>query len=153
MVSQSQLLDYVAAARANSETVVMTNGCFDLVHAGHVAYLEEAKLLGDRLIVAVNDDASVERLKGRGRPVNTLEDRSAVLAGLACVDWIVAFSEDTPAQLIESVLPDVLVKGGDYQADQVVGGQAVTKAGGEVRILDYRPGRSTSRMIDTIKKG
>ena len=139
MVSRDQLLDYVAVARGAGEKLVMTNGCFDLLHAGHVAYLEEAKTLGDRLIVAVNDDASVTRLKGHGRPVNGLSDRLAVLAGLAAVDWVVPFSEDTPADLIERVLPDVLVKGGDYQVDQVVGGAAVTAAGGEVRILSYRP--------------
>jgi D-beta-D-heptose 7-phosphate kinase/D-beta-D-heptose 1-phosphate adenosyltransferase len=152
MVSREQLLDYVAIARSGKEKLVMTNGCFDLLHAGHVAYLEEAKTLGDRLIVAVNDDASVTRLKGAGRPVNVLSDRLAVLAGLAAVDWVVPFAEDTPAELIAAVLPDVLVKGGDYRADQVVGGAVVTAAGGEVRILNYRPGRSTSGMIDAIKQ-
>ena len=153
MVSQTELLDHVASARAKNETVVMTNGCFDLLHAGHVAYLEQAKALGDRLVVAVNDDASVARLKGEGRPLNTLLDRSRVLAGLAAVDWVVPFGEDTPADLIGSVLPDVLVKGGDYRPDQIAGGPAVINAGGEVRILDYQPGRSTSRMIEAIKKG
>ncbi len=96
----------------------MTNGCFDILHAGHVAYLEEAKSLGDRLIVAVNDDASVRRLKGESRPINSLEDRLLVLAGLAAVDWVVPFSEDTPAALIGKILPDVLVKGGDYQPER-----------------------------------
>ena len=99
----------------------MTNGCFDVLHAGHVAYLEEAKSLGDRLVVAVNDDDSVRRLKGESRPINALEDRLLVLAGLAAVDWVVPFAEDTPARLIAAALPDVLVKGGDYKPEEIVG--------------------------------
>jgi D-beta-D-heptose 7-phosphate kinase / D-beta-D-heptose 1-phosphate adenosyltransferase len=130
--------------------VVMTNGCFDILHAGHVAYLEEAKSLGQRLIVAVNDDASVSRLKGPRRPITPLEDRMAVLAGLAAVDWVVPFSEDTPAALIERLLPDVLVKGGDYHAQQIAGGEAVLRNGGEVRVMSLKQGRSTSTLIDTI---
>ena len=130
----------------------MTNGCFDIIHAGHVAYLEEAKSLGDRLVVAVNDDASVTRLKGEGRPVNALADRMLVLAGLAAVDYVVPFSEDTPAELIDAVLPDVLVKGGDYKADEIVGGKAVLENGGEVRVLSFRDGHSTTRIIDRLKQ-
>lgn len=129
----------------------MTNGCFDILHAGHVAYLEEAKALGDRLIVAVNDDASVERLKGAGRPVTPLIDRMTVLAGLAAVDWVVPFGDDTPAELIGRILPDVLVKGGDYRAGDVAGAKAVIKSGGEVRILSFREGRSTTAVIDAIR--
>ena len=138
-------------ARIRGERIVMTNGCFDILHTGHVAYLEEAKNLGDRLIVAVNDDASVTRLKGEGRPINSLEDRMAVLAGLAAVDWVVSFSEDTPADIVSEILPDVLVKGGDYTPDSVAGGDIVQANGGTVEILTFQPGRSTSAMIDAIR--
>ena len=129
----------------------MTNGCFDILHAGHVSYLEEAKGLGDRLVVAVNDDESVKKLKGASRPVTKLEDRMAVLAGLAAVDWVVSFSEQTPADLIARVLPDVLVKGGDYRSEEIAGGQSVIKNGGEVRVLSLKKGRSTSAMIEDIR--
>lgn len=151
LVSASELEVMVEQARARGERIVMTNGCFDILHAGHVAYLEEAKTLGDRLIVAVNDDASVGRLKGAGRPVNTLGDRMQVLAGLAAVDWVVPFAEDTPADLVGRLLPDVLVKGGDYAAGDVAGAKSVLGNGGEVRILAFREGRSTSAMIDAIR--
>jgi D-beta-D-heptose 7-phosphate kinase / D-beta-D-heptose 1-phosphate adenosyltransferase len=125
----------------------MTNGCFDILHPGHVAYLEEARRLGDRLVVAVNDDASVRRLKGAGRPVNAVDDRMAVLAGLAAVDWVVPFSEDTPERLVCAIRPDILAKGGDYAADQVAGGHCA----GEVRILRFREGSSTTRLISAIR--
>jgi D-beta-D-heptose 7-phosphate kinase/D-beta-D-heptose 1-phosphate adenosyltransferase len=152
LVGADELVDLVAEARERGERVVMTNGCFDILHAGHVAYLEEAKSLGDRLIVAVNDDASVARLKGAGRPVNALDDRMSVLAGLAAVDWVVPFGDDTPEALISRVLPDVLVKGGDYRIEEIAGGRAVLEAGGEVRVLAFRQGRSTSRIIDAIRE-
>ncbi len=145
------LPELVAECRTRGERVVMTNGCFDILHAGHVAYLEEAKSLGHRLIVAVNDDDSVRRLKGADRPINPLEDRLSVLAGLAAVDWVVSFSEDTPAKLIESITPDILVKGGDYAVNEIVGGSHVLKHGGEVRVLSFRPGRSSSNIIDAIR--
>ena len=151
LVSAGELLPLVEECRLRGERVVMTNGCFDILHAGHVSYLEEAKGLGDRLVVAVNDDESVARLKGRERPINSLLDRMAVLAGLAAVDWVVPFAEDTPAELISRVLPDVLVKGGDYRNEEIVGGQAVLDSGGEVRILGLREGRSTSAIIDAIR--
>ncbi len=151
LVSADELEMLIAQARARGERIVMTNGCFDILHAGHVAYLEEAKTLGDRLVVAVNDDASVERLKGQDRPVNPLEDRMAVLSGLAAVDWVVPFSEDTPADVIGQLLPDVLVKGGDYRAEQIVGAKAVMANGGEVRVLAFREGRSTTAVIDAIR--
>ncbi|QEL09697.1 bifunctional D-glycero-beta-D-manno-heptose-7-phosphate kinase/D-glycero-beta-D-manno-heptose 1-phosphate adenylyltransferase HldE [Kushneria phosphatilytica] len=150
ITGERALIDAVRAAQARGERVVMTNGCFDILHAGHVAYLEQAAALGDRLIVAVNDDASVARLKGAGRPINPLERRMAVLSGLRAVDWVVAFSEDTPQRLIETVLPDVLVKGGDYQPEQIAGGEAVRRAGGEVRVLGFEDGVSTTAMIATI---
>lgn len=129
----------------------MTNGCFDILHTGHVTYLEEAKTLGDRLIVAVNDDASVSRLKGAGRPINTLEDRMTLLAGLAAVDWVVPFSEDTPAEIVAEILPDVLVKGGDYTSDSIAGGKTVVDNGGRVEVLSFRAGRSTSSIIEAIQ--
>jgi len=150
LVELDALLALVEESRSRNERIVMTNGCFDVLHAGHVSYLEEAKSLGDRLIVAVNDDASVKRLKGDSRPINALEDRLLVLAGLAAVDWVVPFAEDTPARLIQAVLPDVLVKGGDYKPDEIVGGKEVLQNGGEVRVLAFRDGHSSSRIIDRL---
>ena len=150
LVGRSELKAMVAESHERNERVVMTNGCFDVLHAGHVAYLEEAKSLGDRLIVAVNDDDSVRRLKGESRPINMLEDRLLVLAGLAAVDWVVSFADDTPAELIADVLPDVLVKGGDYKPEEIAGAKSVLKNGGEVRILAYREGQSSSRIIDKL---
>jgi len=129
---------------------VMTNGCFDILHAGHVAYLEQAKRLGDRLIVAVNDDASIGRLKGPTRPINPLNRRMQVLAGLGAVDWVVPFSDDTPQALIEAVLPDILVKGGDYRPEDIAGGEAVIASGGEVKVLGFEDGVSTTAMISSI---
>ncbi|MEM9688795.1 MAG: bifunctional D-glycero-beta-D-manno-heptose-7-phosphate kinase/D-glycero-beta-D-manno-heptose 1-phosphate adenylyltransferase HldE [Pseudomonadota bacterium] len=151
LVAPNELKALIDEAHSRNERVIMTNGCFDILHVGHVAYLEEAKSLGDRLIVAVNDDDSVRRLKGETRPINTLEDRMLVLAGLASVDWVVAFSDDTPAALIEQLLPDVLVKGGDYAVADIAGGRAVLDNGGEVRVLSFRDGHSTSRMIERMK--
>lgn len=141
----------MTVARERGERVVMTNGCFDILHAGHVAYLRAARALGDRLVVAVNDDDSVRRLKGEGRPVNGLADRMAVLSGLGAVDWVVPFSEDTPERLICSLLPDLLVKGGDYRPEDVAGADCVIRNGGEVRILEYIDGRSTSGVIERIR--
>ena len=152
LVDADELHAMVSESRARDERIIMTNGCFDVLHAGHVSYLEEAKSLGDRLIVAVNDDDSVRRLKGDSRPINALEDRLLVLAGLAAVDWVVPFSEDTPARLIEKILPDVLVKGGDYSPDDIVGAKEVLKNGGEVRVLPFRDGHSSSRIIDRLRE-
>jgi D-beta-D-heptose 7-phosphate kinase/D-beta-D-heptose 1-phosphate adenosyltransferase len=152
VLGEGELLDAVGHARSKGESIVMTNGCFDILHAGHVAYLRQAKRRGDRLIVAVNDDASVTKLKGDGRPVNALADRMAVLAALECVDWVVPFSEDTPERLICRVLPDVLVKGGDYEPEQIAGHGCVTKNGGKVEVLSFVPGASTTKIIDAIKR-
>lgn len=151
LVTEDELAAMVSQSKRQNESIVMTNGCFDFLHAGHVAYLEEAKSFGDRLIVAVNDDDSVRRLKGDGRPVNTLQDRMAVLAGLAAVDWVVPFSEDTPERLIRKLRPDVLVKGGDYRADEVAGAKHILKNGGEVRILEFREGLSSSKIIEKLR--
>jgi D-beta-D-heptose 7-phosphate kinase/D-beta-D-heptose 1-phosphate adenosyltransferase len=151
LLDQDALLDAVEAARAAGERIVMTNGCFDILHEGHVAYLQQAKRLGDRLIVAVNDDASVSRLKGPDRPINRVEQRMAVLAGLASVDWVCPFSEDTPEALICRVKPDLLVKGGDYRPEEIAGADCVLADGGEVRVIDLLPGRSTSRILGAIR--
>ncbi len=150
VVDEAGLLERVADARAHGETIVMTNGCFDLLHAGHVAYLEQAARLGDRLVVAVNSDASVRRLKGERRPIVPLEQRMAVLAGLASVDWVVPFEEETPERLICKVVPDVLVKGGDYEVEQIAGHRCVLDAGGRVEILGFEPGCSTSAIVERI---
>ena len=151
LVNRAELLTMVADSREKGERVIMTNGCFDVLHAGHVSYLEEAKSLGDRLIVAINDDDSVRRLKGDSRPVNALDDRMLVLAGLAAVDWVVPFSEDTPTSLIADVLPSVLVKGGDYTPAQIAGAKEVLQNGGEVRVLPFRDGHSSSQIIDKLR--
>jgi D-beta-D-heptose 7-phosphate kinase/D-beta-D-heptose 1-phosphate adenosyltransferase len=152
VVDEEALLALIERSRASGERVVMTNGCFDILHAGHVAYLARARELGDRLAVAVNDDDSVRRLKGEGRPVNPLAERMVVLAGLESVDWVVSFGEDTPERLICRLLPDVLVKGGDYAVEQIAGGDCVRQSGGDVTVLPYVDGRSTSAIIDAIRK-
>jgi len=152
VVSLDELILLRHAAHARGERIVMTNGCFDIVHAGHIAYLEEAKTLGDRLIIAVNDDASVSRLKGAHRPINSLAERMRVLAGLRAVDWVVPFSADTPGELIGEVLPDILVKGADYQVHEIAGHQAVLANGGQVKTIALIPGCSTSQIIEKIKK-
>jgi D-beta-D-heptose 7-phosphate kinase / D-beta-D-heptose 1-phosphate adenosyltransferase len=147
-VDQLQLM--LEEAKAHGEKVVFTNGCFDILHAGHMLYLREAKSLGDRLIVAVNSDESVKKLKGPGRPVNSLEKRMAVLAGVGVVDWVVSFSDDTPIPLLKALQPDVLVKGGDYTKSEVVGGDIVETYGGEVKVLGVLEGESTTNLINKI---
>jgi D-beta-D-heptose 7-phosphate kinase/D-beta-D-heptose 1-phosphate adenosyltransferase len=151
-MNEAQLQIAVEDARSHGERIVMTNGCFDILHAGHVAYLAAARRLGDRLIVAVNDDASVQRLKGRGRPVNPLDRRMTVLAALGSVDWVVPFSEDTPERLICEIQPDLLVKGGDYRPEEIAGHDCVRRYGGEVVVLGFEDGCSTSGIIDAIRK-
>lgn len=150
VMSESQLVQAVQDAKQRGEKVVMTNGCFDILHAGHVAYLNEAAKLGQRLIVAVNTDDSVRKLKGEGRPINSTDRRMAVLAGLGAVDWVVPFTEDTPQRLISEVLPDVLVKGGDYQIEEIAGGREVMANGGDVRVLVFKDGVSTTAIIKQI---
>lgn len=137
----------VAAARRRGERIVLTNGCFDLLHSGHLRSLEEARRAGDRLIVAVNGDASVRRLKGPGRPVRPAAERMELLAGLACVDWVVRFDADTPIRLIERLVPDVLAKGGDWSDDAIVGAEFVRARGGRVLRLAVVPGRRTSAEL------
>lgn len=151
-MSEEALIAWVEQMRARGQRIVMTNGCFDLLHVGHLRYLESARALGDALIIAVNSDDSVRKLKGPTRPLNTAADRMRILAGLKCVDAVVEFVEDTPARLIARVLPDVLVKGGDYTIEQVAGHEAVAAAGGRTVILDFHDGYSTSSTIARAQK-
>jgi D-beta-D-heptose 7-phosphate kinase/D-beta-D-heptose 1-phosphate adenosyltransferase len=151
MMNTEHLLSAVRLAKAKGERIVFTNGCFDLLHAGHVMYLEQAKRLGDKLIVAVNTDASVARLKGPTRPINSLEARMSVLAALKAVDWVVSFAEDTPEALIQEIAPHLLVKGGDYQDIHTIpGAQFVLTQGGKVQLLGLREGVSTTKLIEKI---
>lgn len=152
IMTAEQLAVAVQDAREHGEKIVFTNGCFDIIHAGHVGYLSEARKQGDRLIVAINDDDSVRRLKGAGRPINPVERRMAVLAGLEAVDWVVSFAEDTPETLLHLLKPDVLVKGGDYTLDQVVGGKFVLSYGGEVKALDFLDNCSTSAIVEKVRE-
>lgn len=152
IMSEAELKQAVADAKQRGEKIVMTNGCFDIIHPGHVSYLSNARKLGDRLIVAVNTDASVKRLKGEQRPINSLQARMDVLAGLASVDWLVAFDEDTPQRLIGEILPDLLVKGGDYRPEDIAGSKEVWANGGEVRVLNFENGNSTSNIIRKIQQ-
>jgi D-beta-D-heptose 7-phosphate kinase/D-beta-D-heptose 1-phosphate adenosyltransferase len=152
VVDTDVLLEERANARRRGEVVVMTNGCFDLLHEGHVRYLAAARALGDRLVVAVNDDASVTALKGPGRPVNPLASRMRVLAALADVDWVVPFAAPTPRVLVGAVLPDVLVKGGDYAVDDIAGAEEVLAAGGRVTTVEYHAGFSTTGLLAALRR-
>ena len=155
--ARSKLLSRRAAreaarrARRNGETVVFTNGCFDLLHVGHVRSLERARRQGDRLLVAVNSDASVRRQKGRGRPIVPARRRAEVLAALECVDWVVVFGEDTPLALIRSVRPDVLAKGGDWRLEEIVGRAEVQSWGGRVVRIPVVPGSRTTALVERIR--
>ncbi len=138
--------------RSSAKKVVFTNGCFDILHYGHVAYLEKARALGDILVVGLNSDTSVRRLKGKNRPVNHQTDRARVLAALACVDYVVLFSQDTPLELIRALQPDILVKGGDWKISRIVGAKEILSGGGKVRVIPYIKSRSTSGIIDKIRR-
>jgi rfaE bifunctional protein nucleotidyltransferase chain/domain len=139
--------------RAARARVVFTNGVFDLLHRGHVEYLEEARALGDRLVVGINSDASARRLKGPSRPIVGQDDRVALVSALACVDLAIVFDDDTPLRLIEAVQPDVLVKGGDYAVPDIVGREVVEARGGRVTTIALRPGLSTSEIVKRIQEG
>jgi rfaE bifunctional protein nucleotidyltransferase chain/domain len=132
--------------------VVFTNGCFDLLHPGHICYLRAARELGDALIIGLNDDDSIRRLKGPSRPINPLDDRACMLAALKPVDMVVPFSEDTPLNLISALMPDVLVKGGDYTPEQIVGSDVVRENGGEVVVIPFKDGHSTTNLIARIRE-
>jgi D-beta-D-heptose 7-phosphate kinase/D-beta-D-heptose 1-phosphate adenosyltransferase len=150
-LSIEQLCLAVELAKKNGEKVVFTNGCFDILHAGHVSYLQQARALGDRLIVAINSDESVTRIKGEGRPINSLERRLAVLEGLQSVNWVSCFEGDTPEELIAQLQPSILVKGGDYTEEQVVGREIVEGYGGEVRVMSMVSDCSTTEIITKSK--
>jgi D-beta-D-heptose 7-phosphate kinase/D-beta-D-heptose 1-phosphate adenosyltransferase len=152
---QDQVFRHIALAQRAGEKIVFTNGCFDILHAGHVSYLEKAKSLGDRLVVGINNDASIKRLKGMNRPINSLEHRSTLLTALRSVDWVMPFGtdgDDTPLELINIIKPDVLVKGGDYTLDKIVGAEETLARGGEVKIIDLVTGCSTTRTIEKIRR-
>jgi D-beta-D-heptose 7-phosphate kinase / D-beta-D-heptose 1-phosphate adenosyltransferase len=150
VVSVSELVDQVSFLQSMNETIVFTNGCFDLLHPGHVRYLRDAKKLGDRLVVAINDDASVTELKGEGRPVNSCAVRMEMMAAIKEVDWVILFSELTPLNVIKKIKPDVLVKGGDYDPSTIVGADILKSYGGEVHCLNFYDGHSTSKTINKI---
>jgi rfaE bifunctional protein nucleotidyltransferase chain/domain len=141
----------VAEWKQLGKRVVFTNGCFDLLHLGHVDYLEKARNLGDFLVVGLNTDDSVSRFKGPKRPIQDQESRARVMAALEAVDMVVYFNEDTPLDLISALVPQVLVKGSDYLAENIVGADVVKKAGGEVKTIDFVPGYSTTRIVERIK--
>ena len=153
VVSLGPALDRVAQWRRHERRVVFTNGCFDLIHPGHISLLEQARAAGDALVVGLNSDASVARLKGEGRPVQPASARASVLAGLSTVDLVVEFGEDTPVSLIEAIRPDVLVKGADYAENEVVGGDLVTSYGGRVMLAQLAEGYSTSETIERFNRG
>lgn len=150
VLDHNQVKALILKAKAKKQKVVMTNGCFDILHVGHIEYLKQARSKGDLLVVAVNSDESVSRLKGATRPINTLKDRMLMLSALQCVDVVVPFDEDTPELLYSELLPDLLVKGGDYTVDQIAGSDAVTSAGGEVVVIPFVTGYSTTKMIERI---
>jgi D-beta-D-heptose 7-phosphate kinase/D-beta-D-heptose 1-phosphate adenosyltransferase len=141
----------LSAFRLEGRRIVFTNGCFDILHAGHVRYLRAARGLGDVLVLGLNSDASVRRLKGEDRPFNVVEDRAEVLAGLECIDLVIEFEQDTPEELIQSVQPDILVKGADWRGKGVAGAEFVERHGGEVQFIDLLQGRSTTGLADRIR--
>ena len=143
---KDSLLAQLRKWRQQGDRIVFTNGCFDILHAGHIQYLEKAAALGDRLILGVNDDASVTRLKGPSRPINQLSSRLYLLASLSTVDAVVPFSEETPLALIQLVEPDVLTKGGDYKPETIVGAKEVTESGGKVEVIPFVEGFSTTKL-------
>lgn len=152
ILSLEEVLRRVALARRRGERIVFTNGCFDLLHPGHLRSLEQARRLGDRLVVAVNGDASVRRAKGADRPIRRHRPRMELVAGLACVDWVVGFAADTPIRLIEAIRPDVLAKGGDWALDEIVGAAEVAAWGGRVVRLALLPGEGTTGELARIRR-
>jgi len=138
--------------KLSGQKIVFTNGCFDILHRGHVEYLTEAKACGDKLVIALNSDSSVRGLKGDPRPIQSQEDRAVILDALESVDLVVIFDQETPAKIIKSLLPDVLTKGGDYSAETIVGADTVTENGGEIKVIPFRSGQSTSSIVEKIIK-
>jgi rfaE bifunctional protein nucleotidyltransferase chain/domain len=152
VVSRRDLIAITQRLRQQKKKVVFTNGCFDILHRGHVEYLQKAKALGDTLVIGLNTDASVKRLKGPSRPVVNEDDRAFVLAALAVVDYVNFFEEDTPLDIIRDIVPDILVKGGDWAIENVVGKDIVEAAGGSVRTIEFVPNRSTTSIINKISQ-
>jgi D-beta-D-heptose 7-phosphate kinase/D-beta-D-heptose 1-phosphate adenosyltransferase len=150
--TKEELSKIIGEMKTKGKKIIFTNGCFDLIHLGHVRYLEEARSLGDILVVGVNSDGSVRGLKGPHRPILPQEERAEILSGLGCVDYVTIFDEPTPLNLISSLLPDILVKGGDWTKEATVGWETVERTGGEVVILPFVEGSSTSHLIETILK-
>jgi len=149
---RKELTKIIKILKAKGKRIVFTNGCFDLLHIGHIRYLEKAKTLGDILVVGVNSDSSVRKLKGPKRPLLPVRERAEILSGLGCVDYVTIFDELDPLKLITSLQPNVLVKGGDWTKEQIVGGEVVEKSGGEVVIIPFVKGASTSDLIEAILK-
>lgn len=145
-------IDAIKSDKKCNRKIVFTNGCFDILHVGHIRYLSQARSLGDILVVGINTDESVRSLKGPSRPINSLNDRSLLLSELVCVDYVVSFKEQTPLKLIKMIMPDILVKGGDYTLDTVVGSNDVIDAGGKVELLKFHDGYSSTTYVDKIKK-
>lgn len=152
VVSKNEIQRICETLRKENKKIVFTNGCFDIIHYGHVKYLSEAKKLGDVLIVGLNSDESVRRLKGANRPINPQNERAEVLDNLKPVDYVVVFEEDTPLELIKLVKPDILVKGGDYLPNNIVGSDYVISYGGKVIVIPYVEGKSTTNLIEKIQK-
>ncbi len=152
IIAPEQAQEHRKHMKEIGQKLVFTNGCFDLLHPGHIEYLIAARALGHKLIVGVNDDASVRRLKGNTRPLNPLQDRMSMLAALQSVDYVIPFSEDTPLELITMIRPHIIVKGGDYKPEQMIGRELVESYGGEVVILQFKEGYSSTRLIDKIKR-
>jgi rfaE bifunctional protein nucleotidyltransferase chain/domain len=151
IISRETIGEICNELRVTNKQIVFTNGCFDILHAGHVTYLEKAKRLGDILIIGLNSDKSVKRLKGESRPVNSEHDRAIVLGALKAVDFVVYFEEDTPLELIKIVKPDFLVKGGDYRIEDIVGADVVQDKGGEVVVIPFVEGKSTTNIINKMR--
>lgn len=146
------LKTWVHREQASGNTLVFTNGCFDLIHSGHIQLLQDAAQLGDRLIVGINSDASVSKLKGENRPIKNEKNRTEIIAALGMVDAVILFSEETPLKVIQTIQPNVLCKGGDWTVDQIVGGQEVIESGGIVKSLPFLPGHSTTALEKKIKQ-
>jgi len=151
ILSRENISKISAELQEQGKTIVFTNGCFDIIHLGHIYYLSEAKKLGDYLIIGLNTDSSVKKLKGPERPINSQQDRAIVLDALKSVDFVVLFDEDTPLELIRETSPNILVKGGDYKADEIVGADFMKQHNGKVVIIPYLQGKSTTKIIEKIK--
>ena len=145
-------IEIINRIKAEKKKIVFTNGCFDLLHVGHIRYLAQAKKLGDFLIIGLNSDSSVKELKGEDRPINSFEDRATLLSAIESVDVVIMFEEQTPENLIKDIVPDILVKGGDYNIEDIVGYQTVMQNGGQVKTLSFYDGYSSTNYINKIKK-